>query len=60
MHGLPESEPAFNIDTVFRRLVPDGYKQTLRAGMGIGAISTDVSISNFDAMHEATIEQKAD
>ncbi|KAM3442744.1 hypothetical protein MY4824_000885 [Beauveria thailandica] len=41
LHGLPESEPAFSIDTVFRRLVPDSYKQTLRAGLGIGAISTD-------------------
>ncbi|KAK7422600.1 E2-like conjugating enzyme atg10 [Neonectria magnoliae] len=38
---LPAHEPAFNIDTVFRRLVPDEYKAGLRALGGIGGISAD-------------------
>lgn len=45
LHNLPPDEPAFNIDTVFRRLVPDEYKDGLRRGIGgIGGISADVSI----------------
>ncbi|KAL6817045.1 hypothetical protein J3E69DRAFT_358285 [Trichoderma sp. SZMC 28015] len=32
LHDLPSDEPAFNIDTVFRRLVPDSYKDGLRRG----------------------------
>ncbi|EGX89933.1 hypothetical protein CCM_08186 [Cordyceps militaris CM01] len=48
LHGLPESEPAFHIDTVFRRLVPESLKASLRAGMGIGAISTDVRINSLE------------
>lgn len=44
LHDLPPDEPAFNIDTVFRRLVPDAYKDGLRRGLGgIGGISADVS-----------------
>lgn len=42
LHGLPADEPAFNIDTVFRRLVPDQYKHGLRKLGGIGGISADV------------------
>ncbi|KAL7925137.1 hypothetical protein ACQKWADRAFT_310721 [Trichoderma austrokoningii] len=42
LHNLPSDEPAFNIDTVFRRLVPDAYKDGLRRGVGgIGGISAD-------------------
>ncbi|PON23865.1 hypothetical protein TGAM01_v207193 [Trichoderma gamsii] len=42
LHDLPPDEPAFNIDTVFRRLIPDAYKDGLRRGMGgIGGISAD-------------------
>ncbi|KAL6886517.1 hypothetical protein HDV57DRAFT_391839 [Trichoderma longibrachiatum] len=42
LHDLPSEEPAFNIDTVFRRLVPDSYKDGLRRGVGgIGGISAD-------------------
>lgn len=43
LHGLPIDEPAFNIDTVFRRLVPEQYKHGLRKLGGIGGISADVS-----------------
>ena len=43
LRGLPEDEPAFNIDTVFRRLVPDQYKDGLRAAGTVGGISADVS-----------------
>lgn len=45
LHGLPVDEPAFNIDTVFRRLIPDQYKDKLRKLGGIGGISADVSLS---------------
>ncbi|KAK7739986.1 E2-like conjugating enzyme atg10 [Cytospora paraplurivora] len=41
LQGLPIDEPAFNIDTVFRRLVPDQYKDGLRKVGGIGGISAD-------------------
>ncbi|OAQ91972.1 autophagy-like protein 3 [Purpureocillium lilacinum] len=41
LHNLPPDEPAFNIDTVFRRLVPDEYKDGLRGLGGIGGISAD-------------------
>ncbi|KAL0939328.1 autophagy-related protein [Colletotrichum truncatum] len=41
LHGLPSDEPAFNLDTVFRRLVPDQFKDALRKTGGIGGISGD-------------------
>ncbi|EFX01109.1 hypothetical protein CMQ_6051 [Grosmannia clavigera kw1407] len=41
LHGLPEYEPAFSIDTVFRRLVPDSFKDGLRVAGSIGGISAD-------------------
>lgn len=43
LRNLPPDEPAFNIDTVFRRLVPDEYKAGLRALGAVGGISADVS-----------------
>lgn len=46
LRGLPPDEPAFNIDTVFRRLVPDEYKAGLRSLNGVGGISADVSINS--------------
>ena len=42
LHNLPNGEQAFDIDTVFRRLVPDQYKNGLRSAGGIGGISADV------------------
>ncbi|EQL00630.1 Autophagy-related protein 10 [Ophiocordyceps sinensis CO18] len=45
LHNLPADEPAFSIDTVFRRLVPDEYKDGLRGRGAIGGISADVSLS---------------
>lgn len=44
LRNLPPDEPAFNIDTVFRRLVPDEYKAGLRALGAVGGISADVSM----------------
>ncbi|KAK4168558.1 hypothetical protein QBC43DRAFT_309114 [Cladorrhinum sp. PSN259] len=41
LHNLPNDEEPFNIDTVFRRLVPDQYKDGLRSAGGIGGISAD-------------------
>lgn len=45
LHNLPADEAAFSIDTVFRRLVPDEYKDGLRGLGGIGGISADVSLT---------------
>lgn len=47
LHRLAVDEPAFNIDTVFRRLVPDQYKDSLRKVGGIGGISADVGAFSF-------------
>ena len=44
LHGLPTDEPAFNIDTIFRRLVPDQYKDGLQVAGATGGISEDVSL----------------
>jgi len=44
LYGLPACEPRYDVETVFRRLVPDAYKQGLRSLNGIGGISIDVSI----------------
>ncbi|KAL2888613.1 Autophagy-related protein atg10 [Ceratocystis lukuohia] len=41
LEGLPVDEPAFDIETVFRRLVPDQYKGGLRALGHMGGISMD-------------------
>ncbi|KAI0379711.1 hypothetical protein F5Y04DRAFT_112974 [Hypomontagnella monticulosa] len=41
LHNLPADEPALDIETVFRRLVPDQYKGTLRQAGPIGGISMD-------------------
>ena len=43
MHNLPNDEPAFSIDTVFRHLVPSQFQDTLRSMGSIGGISADVS-----------------
>ncbi len=45
LHGLPNDEPAFSIDTVFRRLVPAQYQDSMRSAGPIGGISADVSLS---------------
>lgn len=42
LHDLPADEPALHIDTVFRRLVPDQYKDGLRSAGAFGGISADV------------------
>ncbi|KAG7293064.1 hypothetical protein NEMBOFW57_003110 [Staphylotrichum longicolle] len=44
LHDLPadEQEQALHVDTVFRRLVPEQYKEGLRSSVGgIGGISVD-------------------
>ncbi|KAK6198339.1 hypothetical protein LQW54_010362 [Pestalotiopsis sp. IQ-011] len=41
LHDLPADEAAFDVDTVFRRLVPDQFKGTLRSVGSIGGISAD-------------------
>ncbi|SPJ79680.1 uncharacterized protein FTOL_08071 [Fusarium torulosum] len=41
LRNLPADEPAFDLDTVFRRLVPDEYKAGLRSLGSVGGISAD-------------------
>ncbi|KAI1863791.1 hypothetical protein JX265_005493 [Neoarthrinium moseri] len=41
LHDLPAGEASFDIDTVFRRLVPDQFKSILRGVGPIGGISAD-------------------
>lgn len=41
--GLTTGESEHDLDTVFRLLVPDGYKNGLRRYNGVGGISMDVS-----------------
>lgn len=43
LHGLPNGEPPFSIDTVFRHLVPEQFQDRLRSMGSIGGISADVS-----------------
>lgn len=38
-----DGESPFDLDTVFRRLVPDAFKESLRTYGGVGGISIDVS-----------------
>jgi ubiquitin-like-conjugating enzyme ATG10 len=42
LHDLPPLEPAFDIETVYRYLVPDQYKDHLRTIGVIGGISAAV------------------
>ena len=42
LHDLPVDEPSLTLDTVFRRLVPDQYKDGLRNAGAVGGISADV------------------
>jgi ubiquitin-like-conjugating enzyme ATG10 len=58
LNGLPPDEPAFDIDTVFRRLVPDQFKAGLRGLGGIGGLSVDVS--SFSLLVAAVISQLSD
>jgi len=39
LHDLPMDEPAFNLDSVYRYLVPDRYKSRLREAGVMGGIS---------------------
>lgn len=44
LHNLPAGEPGLDVDTVFRRLVPDQFKDSLRRMGVVGGISADVSL----------------
>ncbi|CAK7209643.1 hypothetical protein SBRCBS47491_000512 [Sporothrix bragantina] len=41
LHGLPNGEPGFDIDAVFRHVVPAQFQDRLRAMGSIGGISAD-------------------
>lgn len=43
LHDLPVDEATFDVDSVFRRLVPDQFKDILRGIGPVGGISADVS-----------------
>jgi ubiquitin-like-conjugating enzyme ATG10 len=47
LHDLPMDENAFDLDAVFRYLVPDGYKGSMRTAGVTGGISAAVSLSTF-------------
>ncbi len=47
LHDLPMGEPAFDLDAVYRYLVPPEYKSKLRAAGITGGVSAAVS-SNID------------
>lgn len=55
LRNLPADEPAFDVDTVFRRLVPDEYKAGLRKLGNVGGISADVSLETRDLAHSITL-----
>jgi ubiquitin-like-conjugating enzyme ATG10 len=55
LRNLPADEPAFDVDTVFRRLVPDEYKAGLRALGNVGGISADVSFETRDLARSITL-----
>jgi hypothetical protein len=44
LHDLPMGEPAFDLDAVYRYLVPLEYKSALRATGVVGGISAAVSV----------------
>jgi ubiquitin-like-conjugating enzyme ATG10 len=47
LHDLPMGEPPFDLDSVYRYLVPDEYKSGLRAVGVTGGISAAVSFINL-------------
>lgn len=57
LRNLPADEPAFNIDTVLRRLVPDEYKAGLRALGNVGGISADVRFLGRDLARSTTLSR---
>jgi hypothetical protein len=57
LRNLPADEPAFDVDTVFRRLVPDEYKAGLRKLGNVGGISADVSLEKRDLAHSITLSR---
>jgi hypothetical protein len=54
--SLPSGESPFDIDTVFRHLVPDAYKAGLHSYGGIGGISIDVSF--VDPLSSSSFEKR--
>lgn len=44
LHDLPMGEPTFDLDSVYRYIVPNEYKSTLRAAGIIGGVSAAVSL----------------
>lgn len=53
LRNLPADEPAFDLDTVFRRMVPDEYKAGLRSLGSVGGISADVSLLRKSCSHKS-------
>jgi len=48
LHDLPMGEPAFDLDSVYRYLVPAEYRSGLRAAGVSGGISAAVSYLDYD------------
>jgi ubiquitin-like-conjugating enzyme ATG10 len=47
LHDLPMGEPTFDVDAVYRYLVPPEYKSRLRAAGVIGGLSAAVSLCSI-------------
>jgi ubiquitin-like-conjugating enzyme ATG10 len=47
LHDLPMNEPAFDLNSVYRYLVPEEYRSQLRAVGVMGGISAAVSINAY-------------
>jgi ubiquitin-like-conjugating enzyme ATG10 len=48
LHDLPMGEPTFDLDSVYRYLVPPEYKNGLRAAGITGGLSAAVGSSSSD------------
>ncbi|KAH8163001.1 hypothetical protein CIB48_g5236 [Xylaria polymorpha] len=54
LHNLPIDESPLDIDTVFRRVVPDQFKHALRGQGAIGGLS--IEASNSPALYKSTTD----
>ncbi len=58
LHNLPIDESPFDIDSVFRHLVPDHLKYVLRSQGAIGGIS--IEASNSSVLYKSTMHSHRD
>jgi ubiquitin-like-conjugating enzyme ATG10 len=56
LHDLPMGEPTFDVNAVYRYLVPTEYKSKLRAAGVTGGISAAVSLETIDHFFSMKLE----